>query len=55
MNLRGTSTTVGATENTPLTLMFVELLGGTAGLGVADGADEELSGAAGVAGVAGPY
>ena len=30
MNLRGQSTKAGATENTPLTLMFVELLAGTA-------------------------
>jgi hypothetical protein len=28
LNLRGESTNVGAKENTPLTLMFVELLGG---------------------------
>lgn len=30
MNLRGQSTKAGATENTPLTLMFVELLAATA-------------------------
>lgn len=30
---------MGAMHNTALTLMFVELLGGTAGVGVADGAD----------------
>jgi hypothetical protein len=42
-----------AAENTPLTLMCVELLGGTAELDVADGADEVP--VLGVAGVAGPY
>jgi hypothetical protein len=31
--------TMGAMHDTALTLMFVELLGGTGGVGVADGVD----------------
>jgi hypothetical protein len=31
---------MGAMHDTALTLMFVELLGGAAGVGVADGADD---------------
>jgi hypothetical protein len=40
LNLRKSVNDDRRTDNTALTLMFVELLGGTAGVGVADGAVE---------------